>query len=257
MITQNNLNMNIILYEELSMNAHPALKTQLLDGWVLRFSDGYTKRANSINPICQGSIPIPEKVAICEEKYTREELPTVFKLTDASPAGVDVYLDTQGYEKVTRTNFFTMQSLPLYQDICKVVLFNHIDSLWKEHFFRLNGITDIQKILTASAMMDNIQNTTICAQIEADGKMVACGLCVIERGYAGLYDIVVDSEYRQKGYGYDLCRALLTEAGKYGAKSAYLQVVAANIPAITLYKKLGYQHLYQYWYRVKDKQQIS
>ena len=245
--------MNIILYEELSMNAHPALKTQLYDGWMLRFSNGYTNRANSVNPIYQGSISIQEKVAVCEEKYTREGLPTVFKLTDASPPELDVYLDTRGYEKVTPTNLFTMDTLPLHDDIDKVTIFNRIDSEWREHCFRLNGLTDMQKIETASAMMDNIQNTVICAQIEMDGKTVACGLCVAERDYAGLYDIVVDSAHRQRGLGYDLCRALLAEAVKHGAKSAYLQVVAANAPAIALYKKIGYQHLYQYWYRVKDR----
>jgi len=244
--------MNSILYEELSMNAHPALKTQLYDGWVLRFSNGYTNRANSVNPLYQGSIPIREKVAVCEEKYMREDLPAVFKLTDASPAAIDVYLDTQGYEKVTPTNLFTLDALPLQQDTGKTVIFTPIDSSWREHYFRLNGLIDVQKMQTASAMMDSIQNTAICAHIEADGHTIACGLCVVERGYAGLYDIVVDSEHRRKGFGYDLCRALLAEAGKHGAKSAYLQVVAANAPAVALYKKLGYQHNYQYWYRVKD-----
>ena len=37
--------------EELSMNALPALQTMLYGGWVLRFANGYTRRANSINPI--------------------------------------------------------------------------------------------------------------------------------------------------------------------------------------------------------------
>lgn len=41
--------MNIL--EELSMNALPALQTILYDGWVIRFADGYSNRANSVNPI--------------------------------------------------------------------------------------------------------------------------------------------------------------------------------------------------------------
>ena len=246
------LPMNINLYEELSMNAHPSLKTQHYDGWVLRFSNGYTNRANSVNPIYPGFIPTPEKVISCEEKYTREGLPVVFKLTDASSTELDAYLHKHGYEKKTPTNLFTANTFPSHKSTRLVTVREHIDSAWQDHFFQLNGLTDIDKIKTASAMMENIQSTTLCAQIETDGNVVACGLCVVERGYAGLYDIVVDSAYRQKGFGYDLCSTLLSESTRYGAKSAYLQVVAANTPAIALYEKLGFQQLYQYWYRVKD-----
>lgn len=244
--------MNNNFYEELSMNAHPSLRTQLYDGWVLRFSNGYTNRANSINPIYPGFLSVPEKVISCEEKYTREGLPVIFKLTDASPTEIDVYLSEQGYEKMTLTNLFVANTFPSHRNTSMTIVRNHIDSAWREHFFRLNGLTDIQKIKTASAMMDNIQSTTLCAQIEIGGNIVACGLCVVEHRFAGLYDIVVDSAYRQKGFGYDLCSALLSESTRYGAKSAYLQVIAANAPAIALYKKLKFQQIYQYWYRVKD-----
>lgn len=71
------MNNNITLYEELSMNAHPALRTQLYDGWVLRFSNGYTNRANSVSPIYTSHLPYEEKVVVCESMYAKQSLPTV------------------------------------------------------------------------------------------------------------------------------------------------------------------------------------
>ena len=39
----------IRFYEELSLNSHPAIQTNYYDGWLLRFGNGYTARANSVN----------------------------------------------------------------------------------------------------------------------------------------------------------------------------------------------------------------
>ena len=36
--------------ERLTFRARPSFETVEVDGWILRFTDGYTKRANSVNP---------------------------------------------------------------------------------------------------------------------------------------------------------------------------------------------------------------
>jgi len=53
--------------EELSLNHWQPLSTLLYDGWVLRFADGYTKRANSINPIHYSTCDLQEKIKECEK----------------------------------------------------------------------------------------------------------------------------------------------------------------------------------------------
>ncbi len=241
----------IIQYEELSMNAHPALKTQLLDGWILRFSNGYTSRANSVSPLYEAHMPYAKKVGFCEKLYSKQELPTLFKLTDASAEGLDAYLAGRGYEVAAPTFLYINKGIPNSEIRTNVQIRSHISNEWCSDYFRLNAIADLSKAITAQAMLKLISNEVLCAQIEQNGKVIACGLCVIERGFAGLYDIVVDQAYRGKGYGYELCGALLNKAGELGGREAYLQVVASNIPAIALYKKLGFAYCYQYWYRVR------
>jgi hypothetical protein len=45
------------ILEELSLGAWPARSAVFHDGWVLRFADGYTRRANSVNLIARGELP--------------------------------------------------------------------------------------------------------------------------------------------------------------------------------------------------------
>lgn len=240
--------MSIQLYEELSMNALPALQTQIYDGWVLRFSKGYTNRANSVNPLYPAALPLEEKVAFCERLYAAQGLPTAFKITEAAPAGLDDYLDARGYEIVTPTRVFTCPAPPA-GEACGDVVITRDTAVWREDGFRLSN-TDAKMIPIASAMMDRIQGNVLCAKILADGRAVACGQCVEERGHAGLYGIVVDPAYRRCGLGYALCKALLIEAAGNGAEAFYLQVVADNGPAAALYRKLGFVPCYGYHYRV-------
>lgn len=61
--------------EELSLNHWQPLSTLLYDGWVLRFAGGYTKRANSINPIYYSTCDLNIKITECEKIYSANHLP--------------------------------------------------------------------------------------------------------------------------------------------------------------------------------------
>ena len=47
-----------------------------------------------------------------------------------------------------------------------------------------------------------------------------------------------------------LCAALLRWGASRGADSAFLQVEAANTPAVRIYEMLGFRRRYHYWYRI-------
>lgn len=55
--------------EDLSLNAWPSHQMQIYDGWILRFSYFYTHRTNSVEQIGPSLLPLPEKVAYCEDIY--------------------------------------------------------------------------------------------------------------------------------------------------------------------------------------------
>lgn len=64
--------------EKVSLNSWPALQQILFDGWVLRFSEGYTKRANSVNPLFASSLDVEVKIDTCERLYAERGLPPSF-----------------------------------------------------------------------------------------------------------------------------------------------------------------------------------
>ena len=84
------------------------------------------------------------------------------------------------------------------------------------------------------------------------GTFAGCGYGVIERGFVGLFDIIVKEEFRGKGYGKEIVETILAKAKETGIKKAYLSVVNDNIIAKKLYGKLGFKETYKYWYRKKN-----
>lgn len=86
--------------EELSLNAWSSLQQILYDGWILRFANGYTKRANSINPLYTGTKNVYEKIARCEQIYIDKKLKPIFRITPlAYPDNLDAILAEAGFEK--------------------------------------------------------------------------------------------------------------------------------------------------------------
>ncbi|MCL1820073.1 MAG: GNAT family N-acetyltransferase [Oscillospiraceae bacterium] len=245
----------IRLYEELSLNALPSLQTQFYDGWVLRFTNGYsyTNRANSVNLLYPSALDAQEKIAECEKRYFAQGLPAVFKITDGTDIEIDKRLDQAGYTILNPTYIMTAE-LKAFQNISdNCILTSHINNKWLDAYFSLSKYTDEMKISIAKQIFNNIKQEVLCGLIIKNGVTVACGMCVIERGYAGLFNIVVDESQRGNGYGTEICKSLLSEAKNLGAHTTYLQVMRENRTAINLYTKLGFNTLYSYWYRIKKE----
>ncbi len=237
-------------YEELAINAFPALLTEVYDGWILRFSNGYTYRGNSINPLYRSREDLGKKILRVEKKYEVMGLPCVFKLTDQTEAGLDQLLENDGYRVEKQADIMTMACPPKIGSTGIVKIEGKIEPDWLDGFLSINKVIESMHT-TAKTMLKSIGNPLVCASIWSGKKMIACGLGVIEDGRIGLFDIVVDENYRRKGYGTKICQEILKAGVSQGVESAYLQVANKNTRAILMYEKMGFERKYTYWYRVK------
>jgi ribosomal protein S18 acetylase RimI-like enzyme len=57
---------------------------------------------------------------------------------------------------------------------------------------------------------------------------------------AFIFDVIVEEQFRGKGYGKQIMRMAEAEARKFGLKRIGLHVFGFNVAAIGLYKSLGY-----------------
>ena len=237
--------------EEIASNGHVALKIMQYDGWIMRFSNGYTGRANSISLIYPSTIPLEEKISYCEKCYEKQGLPANFKLTENDKELSDL-LARRGYQIVTPTDVMLLDNLQdgsdqLFKDTC----FSDKPDEWLPYYFDFENISEIKNQDTFKKMLSKVLVDTIYCSVLHEGKVAACASAAIEQGYALIQNVIVNEKLRGLGLGEKLCRALIAKAKEHGAEHAYLQVVQTNEIAARLYEKLGFKKVYSYWYMKK------
>jgi ribosomal protein S18 acetylase RimI-like enzyme len=239
--------------EELSMNAWPSIQTVLLDGWIIRMANGYTKRANSINPIYSFDNNPEAKIRYCEDLYKKNNLPVIFKIVDCDEQKpIDRRLDELQYKKVDVTSVqvcTTLVKTDANRD--ELIIGAKFSENWKNCFYQCSKIKPDTRE-TIELLLKNITGDIITVYKQQQGVFAGCGYGVIENGFVGLFDIIVTEEYRGKGYGKEIVQAILSRANEAGAGKAYLPVVDSNTIAKRLYSGLGFRERYTYWYRVKE-----
>jgi ribosomal protein S18 acetylase RimI-like enzyme len=132
-----------------------------------------------------------------------------------------------------------------------IIIENKFSENWKHCFYQCNNISNLETKNTIENMLKNIRHDIISVYKTKDDKFAGCGYGVIEKGFVGIFDIIVKEEFRGNGYGKEIVETILVKAKENGINRAYLAVVNNNLIAKNLYEKIGFKEIYKYWYRKK------
>jgi ribosomal protein S18 acetylase RimI-like enzyme len=243
----------IRLIEELSFNAWPALQTIHYDGWILRFSNGFSKRANSVNPLYDSTIDPGLKIDYCEAAYREKGLKTIFKLNAVScPSNLDELLAGRGYEAIDHVSIQILELIDAYDPPAKDCdVHERLTDEWMKAYCGMDKRA-AENRGTLEGMLDTIVPRKAFFALRAGDMIIACGMGVLDSGFMGLFNIIVNVEQRNQGCGTRLLSNMLGWARENGAHSAYLQVHRENSSAAGIYRKFGFSEVSEYWYRIKE-----
>lgn len=225
-MTKKNDESTIRTIEELSMNSWPSLQTMFMDGWILRISGSYSKRANLVIPLYPSRLDdMNEKIRECEKYYFERNLDSVFKMTRVSePAGLDSILSAMGYQYQGETSVQVMDlhnEEKLEGETVQTTLQQDASDDWFASFCEMNNIAVKKQLIARETLAKTIPTKSFASISNDQGKIIACGLAVSQKGYVGLFDIVTRKEYRRRGVALKLTRALLRWGGTAGSRFSF------------------------------------
>ncbi|WP_141100937.1 GNAT family N-acetyltransferase [Roseateles aquatilis] len=244
--------------EQAGLNAASAPREAQVDGWLLRLSPGKAKRSRCVNALAAGSLPLDEVLRRCRAAFDRAGLPLMLRLTPFSqPVDLDGQLAAMGWRDFDPADVMVLPSLDAFGDA------GGLTPLAPAAYADLIGTLRGSSATEIDGHARRLEQATVRHQafkMTRDGELLACGQVAIdtagdlasEGGIAGLFDIFTPEDQRGRGHGWRLCAALLAEARRQGASSAYLQVGAANDVARRLYGRLGFLQAYRYHFRSDD-----
>jgi GNAT superfamily N-acetyltransferase len=233
--------------EETCLNAWPALREVLLDGWALRFSGGLTRRANSANPLRPVS---PVNLRASEALYRRLGLPTIFRVVSLIDPLVDEHLAEAGY---TREGESCVLYAPV-KDIAggrdpDVKLLDQPTPEWFGAMATLQNHSS-EEAAIYRRIIGQLAIPAAFAALSDEGATVAVAYGALHNGLLCYESVITDHRRRRQGWGRRIVYALTAWARDQGAVGACLEVEAHNAPARALYNAIGLnRELYRYHYR--------
>jgi N-acetylglutamate synthase len=233
--------------ERVAMRAWPAAEERWLGRWLLRFNNGYTKRANSAYVMgIESNLDLDERIEAAAALMRDQDLPLIVRECSlATDPRIGQEMQRRGFTRIDETIVMTAELESSEAPAADQVALD----AWLQLYLRLEGGTKGDQALHRQ-ILSRIVPRTRFGVLHAGGDTVSIGLAVADEEWVGLFDIATDPKRLRQGHSRMLVERLLSWGWQQDARRSYLQVMTRNAPALALYHQLGYVEAYRYWYWV-------
>ncbi|OWA33693.1 hypothetical protein B9G55_20340 [Saccharibacillus sp. O16] len=256
------------LLEQLTIEARPPIVRETLDGWLLRASEGVSRRGNSV----WTAAPFPRFDAESDHWLERAEafasqqgIASCFYVSETSPPTLDRQLEAAGY-RLAEPCYLMAGSVELARHLIAQRPANakaleaqiHLpegqhqeeNAAWLREFLSMKKLSAKQGESYA-AIFGGITAPHSFARMSIDRETAALATIVAQGDYAYISNLMVSPHFRRRGLAAAMMTELIHWAAQHGAAELYFQVLQDNRPAIALYEQLGFQVIARHHYRVR------
>ncbi|MCF6303540.1 MAG: GNAT family N-acetyltransferase [Devosiaceae bacterium] len=252
---------NIFQLETGLLANRPSLESVNDGSWVWRFSNGFTRRANSLQSLERSDdADFENRLNIHWQRSRQKNIDPVFRVTPLTPPGIVEFLLENGFERQGNTKIMALDTslVPeagpqINMEHLRIVACPVTDPQWQKRILRLENISE-KDAGTFIQMLGKLPQFSIgLTLVQDDGAVIGVAYASCKNRLGSVFALEVNPDQRGKGYGRVLMNYLNVWLKEHGAVQVVLQVVAGNQAALGLYSSLGFEEVYRYYYLVEKK----
>ncbi|MFD9715093.1 GNAT family N-acetyltransferase [Streptomyces sp. NPDC059076] len=234
------------------------VESDRLGDWELRASAGFTRRANSVLPLGEPGLPLPEALARVRGWYEERGLPAYIQASTGAAGTQEKLcadLEAHGWRREVSALVRIGALTPVADRVApveRVRLTRDLDEGWLRRYQRNGSYGDAMRRVLSSgpsvwfASVPTPDEPSADGRTAADAVPAAIGRCVVDGRWAGFMAVETAPEHRRQGLGTAVMTALAQRALEEGASAAWLQVEADNTGARALYDGMGFATHHSY-----------
>jgi len=239
-------------------NAWPAVEVTHSGDWWFRWSEGVTRRANSV--LARGDQGgVEALVGAAQRFYAERNAPALFLLSTASaPSSLASLLIDRGYGAEARTLMVRATTGDVIARTVRgdwsVTVAERVSDAWFAAYWSVEaarGRTERHAEICRTSLLAPRSPSRFVA-VHERGEVIACGEVVVDGSWAGVQCMATRPSARRRGAAVAVLHRLADEAHELGARSLYLAVMADNAPALALYGRAGFRPTHEYCYYVRS-----